>query len=361
MASFIKPEGLSLNFYELLITEKCDSNCAYCFDNYFTKRNNKTALTMQKELIPDIISFIKKTSKNNSPLRINFIGGEPLVNFSFLTEATKILHNEFSPLISFSINTNILQMSQEIIDFFRKYNFDITTSVDGLQENHDKFRGNWNKVILNLVSLVSAYKDSKRENIGIIFVINPETVQTLVRDFLQLADIYSTVKFSINAEAPWTPKDLNALEIELKKLYDISPIFRELTVNRILRGQNRPDPYFCIHPENGVTINPQGKLFFCHRLTPKSYMMTEEFSNYYGDIFSGYYNSEYFTSQKELNIQSNIPYEECKICPYLSICRMNCRAVHFNSKKLNTILCAYIKIIISLAQNKTCPHTNCSI
>lgn len=115
----------------IFITGKCNLACNYCY------RENRDR-TMSLETGRKAIDFLLENCPNN--LSINFFGGEPLVEFSFLKELVDYAREsvqERNVKLSFSINTNGTLIDNEILEFLRKQGFGIILSIDGLPEAHD--------------------------------------------------------------------------------------------------------------------------------------------------------------------------------------------------------------------------------
>jgi radical SAM protein with 4Fe4S-binding SPASM domain len=362
------PENLRLTSYELVITENCNSQCSYCFDNYFAGKRVNTddpVRRMDMSIMPDIIKFIEATNSTliDSKLAIHYIGGEPLMNFKFMEESVQKFRQHFGPIATFSANTNITIISEAILDFFVKYKFDLTTSIDGGRDSHNAHRGNWDKVIRNLIRVKTRFIDAfgpNSSNIGAVFVVSADRAEHLVEDYRTLSH-FCDCRINLNAEDPgWTEEKVNKACEAVKILADTDPRFVEFSdAFTIYRSKyhdvkgGRNIPYFCNPPERNVTINPQGKLFFCHRLTPKSYEFTPEFSEFYGDIWSGYTNTEYWNKMKEIRVGGSQMFEECKTCGYVDLCKQGCRAVVFsNNNKVNPIMCQYTKTYLDILKQR---------
>ncbi len=366
--SLQRPEELGITQFELVVTENCNSKCTYCFDNYFAGQRINTkdpTRWMQPELIPDLIKFMDKTCadpKQEKRLNIHYIGGEPLMNFEFMKASVPAFREHFGPRVTFSINTNILLITDEILEMFVKYNFNITTSIDGGRESHNAHRGNWEKVIENLIRIKAAFLDAKGPGadvaaIGAVFVVSADRSDYVVEDYRTLSK-FCNCRINLNAEDPlWTDQKVDDVCNAIRTIAATTPDFFS---GDLVSGfepkywtaiEGNGSPFFCHTPIHNVTINPMGKLFFCHRLTPKSYEFTPEFSEFYGDIYQGYYNTDYYTSMIECRVGGSNMFEDCKTCKYVNMCRQNCRAVHIaNGGKVNKIMCKYIQTYFDLLE-----------
>ena len=69
----------------LLITYKCNLHCSYCYEP--KNQNFKMSVSKAKQLISEYLNSFGKTS----PVEIQFMGGEPLLEFSLIKEVSEWL------------------------------------------------------------------------------------------------------------------------------------------------------------------------------------------------------------------------------------------------------------------------------
>lgn len=77
----------------------------------------------------------------NEYLTFEFQGGEPLLNFEtikYIVEYSE--QNKNHKQIQYSLVTNTLLLNEEMIQFFKKYDVSISTSLDGCKEVHNSNR-----------------------------------------------------------------------------------------------------------------------------------------------------------------------------------------------------------------------------
>lgn len=109
------------------ITDNCTHACPYCFVNFGTKR-------MSLETARQSCKYIIENAKyhNVSP-QITFFGGEPLLEFNSIIVP---IVEEFSE-ICFSITTNGLLLTQDVVDFFCEHHIAVLLSFDGDKTTQD--------------------------------------------------------------------------------------------------------------------------------------------------------------------------------------------------------------------------------
>ena len=67
----------------LMVTHACNLNCAYCYELY--KKNAYMKSDLAKELILREAQFVKESDQFDE-LEIDFMGGEPFMNFPLIKE-----------------------------------------------------------------------------------------------------------------------------------------------------------------------------------------------------------------------------------------------------------------------------------
>ncbi len=132
----------SIDFLYLLTTNKCNFNCKYCFIN--GNLETKKTENMSLEILTKSLDLFSKSRTKTKKSEILFYGGEPLLNFNIIQQATNIVRNKINTNelknIKFNIITNGSLVSKSIAKFLYENNFGIGVSIDGPQKIHDKMR-----------------------------------------------------------------------------------------------------------------------------------------------------------------------------------------------------------------------------
>lgn len=124
----------------LRMTNNCNLNCKYCYDkrNHFDSKMENYKIKSNLNQIVDNIVKIFQDDKSLS--KIIFHGGEPLLVEPQVYERLILKILEFRPNTKFSIQTNGTLLNNKFIDIFEKYNVNIGISIDGFDENTNKYR-----------------------------------------------------------------------------------------------------------------------------------------------------------------------------------------------------------------------------
>ena len=123
---------------EILITQKCNLNCSYCFE----KHKNGCSL--------DFKEFRKHLGNGVLPFEQFYIfGGEPTLNMKFIEDAVKWINNnpkwpiEYKNKLIQSICNNLITNGialEDLIPVFKKYKISLQISLDGPEDINDACR-----------------------------------------------------------------------------------------------------------------------------------------------------------------------------------------------------------------------------
>lgn len=136
-------------------TLRCNSNCTYC--QVSKKDPQAVGYDMDKTTARNTVDMIFKSPSPH--IKIEFQGGEPLLNFKMLKYIVKYaqkLNKKRKKNLSFVVCTNLTLITPKILKFLKKHNILISTSLDGPCDLHNKNRPlqnselSYNKVVSNI-------------------------------------------------------------------------------------------------------------------------------------------------------------------------------------------------------------------
>lgn len=156
-------------------TNRCNLHCKYC---YAYSHVNSNANFHSNDLINNLVKLIGDYT--NKEISIVFHGGEPLLCWDEITEMVKILENKFNRII-FSIQTNGVLLTPDMVDFITTHKIKVGISIDG--HNHrsnvnrfGKDRNDYlNRIIDNIDLLIN-----NNIRIGILSVITTNNYRELL-------------------------------------------------------------------------------------------------------------------------------------------------------------------------------------
>ena len=124
------------SLHMIVVTLRCNCLCKYCHASSVDLATNN--YDMDWETAKKTIDMIFQTPSMD--IKIEYQGGEPLLNWDIVKQS--ILYAEFlnkfaKKKLGFVICTNLMEITDEQINFCKKHNIDISTSLDGPKEFHD--------------------------------------------------------------------------------------------------------------------------------------------------------------------------------------------------------------------------------
>ena len=127
------------SLHMVVLTLRCNGICDYCHASSKDLISKETDMSI--ETAKAVLLTILQSPSNN--ITIEFQGGEPSLNWSvlefFVTEGEKRA-KAIGKHISFVICTNLLEITNEQIDFLIQHNVSISTSCDGEKKIHNLHR-----------------------------------------------------------------------------------------------------------------------------------------------------------------------------------------------------------------------------
>lgn len=123
-----------------VVSNYCNSKCIYC---QAQSNQLNSCKMMTKEIAKKAVDFALQSPQKE--LNFEFQGGEPLSNFEiikYIVEYTQSVNKEKT--IQFSLVSNLSLLTDEMVEFFKKYNISISTSLDGQELLH-----NYNRPLSN--------------------------------------------------------------------------------------------------------------------------------------------------------------------------------------------------------------------
>ncbi len=125
----------------LHIAHDCNLKCRYCFAEE-GEYHGRRAL-MSYEVGKKALDFLVANSGSRVNLEVDFFGGEPLMNWQVVKDLVaygRSLEEPNNKRFRFTLTTNGVLLSDDIIDFANREMANIVLSVDGRKEIHDKMR-----------------------------------------------------------------------------------------------------------------------------------------------------------------------------------------------------------------------------
>lgn len=330
----------------LMMGSKCNFKCRHCLQTEYNDTCQPTKISNDVvDYLNNLVDKVLPISEKDS-LDIKFWGGEPLLYMNTIQDAIRRMGNKFS----YSIVTNGMGLTQEIVDYINKNNISVALSNDGI--NSDKVRG---INVLEIPSIVELFKKIDRKTINFILTPYTQNIPDITKYFASkgLENCFVNMEFLIYN---WDmPKDLYGFDLydfrdTMSKVVDIAYQDTKLGRYSLERSIAEMFKYNIIKNvkliEDNVTdwdideIGPKcnqtnmvmnidlvGNVYACHNS-----------SNKIGTI-----NDSYYTLAD--NYQNTVKLsDKCLSCKYLTLCKGGCPLSI--SSVGNDIICEVRKIIM---------------
>jgi uncharacterized protein len=234
--------GYLIRVLQLIMTNRCNFNCEYCFVNnmYDSKEraelqrrptNMKMSFDIAKQSVTNLLDLLQRNG--NRYLNIEFFGGEPLINWSVIEFVLETFKNENSNGVNiiYSITTNGSLITERMAEIFKNYGVTVTVSFDApskiersiikkekggecVKRNLEILKKNGNWVTFNSVisketldeydgkALIDIAKYYNIAMIGLILDLNLEFYENEANKEKVLKELWSTYRYGQSQGIP---------------------------------------------------------------------------------------------------------------------------------------------------------------
>ena len=322
----------------LHIAHDCNLACRYCFageGEYHGKRE-----LMSFEVGKKALDFLVKSSGSRKNLEVDFFGGEPLLNFDVvkqLVEYGRSIEEAAGKKFRFTLTTNGMLLTDEILEFANKEMGNLVLSLDGRKEIHDymrPLRGGQGSYDTILPKFKKAAESRNQMN---YYVRGTYTHNNL--DFAKDVEHMAELGFEqISVEPVVAPpeEDYAIREEDLPKLLEQYDELAKYLLKRREDGKAVNFFHFMIDLSGGpcvakrlsgcgsgteyLAVAPNGDFYPCHQFVGMPDFLL-------GNVDIGITNEEVVNKFKLCNVYAK---EECKTCFSKFYCSGGCAANAYN-------------------------------
>lgn len=198
-------------YVTLTITEACNLNCVYCYENHKSKK------VMTLETAKNIIRTEALAANENCMIEFDLFGGEPFLYFELIKQIDEFISNELDVPMNYRlfVTTNGTLVHREIQDWLkeRKDYFYVGLSYDGTPYMQDINRSNSSNMV-DLEFFKNTYPDQ-----DVKMTISQESLKTLADGVIFLHEKGFQVSCNLAYGIDWSDSaNKRILEQELYKL-----------------------------------------------------------------------------------------------------------------------------------------------
>jgi MoaA/NifB/PqqE/SkfB family radical SAM enzyme len=269
--------------FTFMVTEDCNFNCSYCYQD---KKKRHIDISILKRAIDFFFPFF------TDGCSVNFYGGEPLLAFELIQQAVAYIQQKSRGLdkgIKFSMTSNGSLIDDHVLQFLQKNRFSLLLSFDGLAQEVSRKKGSFGQI----VSVIEMILNKRGIDFEINSVFTPKTIGYLSRSIQFVAELgVPNIGISLSKITAWDTGSLDLLRSELKSTRGFLLSFYESTRNIPLanfRGNSQKGIFVCTAGLDRMALTPGGKLWGCHLFFDcfKGKKVKEEYAHFcFGDLES---------------------------------------------------------------------------
>lgn len=293
----------------LMLTHACNLHCVYCFEKF--KSNKQMRFDTAKAILEKEFTDYRKIMASDKRMNVDFMGGEPLLNFELIKSIYEWTHTLDLPFeVIFSVTTNGTMLDDYKKDWFssRANQFRLVMSVDGSEFCQTTNRG----VSINTLPL--EFIRNTWPNSYFKQTLTHDTLPYYADGVISLIERGFRVATSLAQGHTWEDGDDDVYRKQLQRMGQYYIEHQEIlpqTPFDNLYGQLLDENL--IHPPQkicgcGTTIHfydVDGKVYPCHLFLP----MVHGKKNVLDDI-------------SKIDFNDNIKFisDQCRRCPIVRVC-----------------------------------------
>jgi len=271
-----------LRVLTLNVSQNCNLRCRYCLVQQGSY--GKPPQMMEEQVARQAIDFLLRKSGESSTLRLNFFGGEPLMNYKVIRRVIPYAEAEAArqgKRIEFWLYTNAILLDEKKIAFLKAHQVNVQVSLDGPPEVHDRMRptvsgkGSYAITTAHLSQLITGYA----EHVILRATLTPHYLDTL--DVLAHLAHFGTKRISLeivcgsNGDCLFDAASRERLKEEYTRLarhvLAHSPEGDLTAVDPFIKYlfhfcTGRPRYLFCGAGTSLLGVSASGDIYLCHNL-----------------------------------------------------------------------------------------------
>lgn len=333
--------------YIIHLTEKCNLNCTYCYEN---KQDKNITFENIKKLIDYEIKQNQKYSI------IVFYGGEPLLQKEIIKNTIEYINSKNSKMKFFyGLTTNATLLDDEFIQYMKKNGFaNIACSIDGMKETHDLNRKTidgketFDIVQKNARKLIKAFDSVV--SMSVITRNNLSDLSKNVNFLIEMGFKYINLLFDYSQD--WQDDDLNEIRKQFSQVADIYankilqegdveiPLIDEKIRTYVQEDYNCNDD--CKFGMKTINVGTDGNFYPCMQFVNNPKFII-------GNCENG------IDTKARLNLIKNSKKENevCKNCAIRERCKHTCPCRNYmltnDINEISPVICETEKILVEIS------------
>lgn len=253
---------------EITHTEGCNLACAYCFEKNMRGRRKIKSDTARKA-----VDLLFDYSSGEPVVNILHFGGEPTLNFPSVQKVTEYAEEKagiYGKSVEFHMTSNGVLINEEMAGYFSRHRIRVLLSIDGLEEEHNRFRvdvkgcGTFKKVIKSMEILKKS-----QQWVGVKMTVMPENAPAFFHNVMGLYDMgVNQFLISPATGVRWGEEDMKSFAWQYGRLYRW---YKEkpragLRIAEFDEVDNYACFYGCHAGRNNIAVNVNGDITSCSKI-----------------------------------------------------------------------------------------------
>lgn len=322
----------------LHVSHDCNLRCKYCFAS--TGDYKEGRMLMSLETGKKALDFLIEKSGDRKFLEVDFFGGEPTLNFDAvkqLVEYGRSREAEANKKFRFTITTNGILLTDDMIEFINKEMNNVVLSIDGRKEVNDRVRvrvdgsGSYDRILPNFKKVIeSRGKDKDWYVRGTYTKYNLDFSNDVMHLFEQGFDQISVEPVMADPSMPYAitqadlPRIFDEYEELMKKITEVRNSGKFINFFHFMLDLDQGPCAIkrlrgCGCGNEYVAIAPNGDIYPCHQ-----FVGNEEYKM--GSLNDGSFNDDMKAEFAAAHVYSK---PECKKCWAKFYCSGGCNANNY--------------------------------
>ncbi len=318
--------GTHVSTIDMDLTVECNLRCTYCFKEKWNEH-------MEEQVAFDTIVWLLHASGPLRSVRVNFMGGEPLLRFRLIKKLVPFAKRraaQHGKRIHFGATTNGTLVTDEVVAFWKAWGMGFHTSIDGIPEVQDLNRptvgGRASSHLVERSALkILAYRPGTTARSTVV----PATAGTLLASYRYFRSLgYTDIAFMPGSPTDWDAESIAFYEAEFERVVDVciddwrrgEPVLLggiHPFVEGHIRGTRHK--HACGAGRGLLLVDIHGDLWPCHRWNKQ-----RQASWRIGSIYEQF--EEAARSHLDRADQTVVLEQDCPRCPAQNSCSGGCPA-----------------------------------
>jgi radical SAM protein with 4Fe4S-binding SPASM domain len=308
---------------EIIINEKCQNNCKYCYRTYKHNRSSIFSVepTIVENLMNNFLDLFNLTKEEFFKHRhIELYGGEPLLDYKHSMDIFRVV-DKFKPkYISIPTNARLVsELSEYDVDRLLgsiETKIHLSLSVDGIPNEMNRPLSKIGKMLAydDVINYEKLFKLAKKHGCGFHPMLPFDSISRWFDTVKFFFDSFGIVPYLLEIRHSLSKEDSIEAVVQLCKIRNFYEKLGDKAVGlaNTIKASIVPRGLGC-SALTALTIMPNGDMPFCHRVIDPPWV--------YGNVFHGVDISK-MISLTSVYDHRNVP--DCFVCPIREYCSGQC-------------------------------------